>query len=190
MATAQSGQALPDAFLSDIRLEFRKLKKQADDALAQVSEEARSVQIDGEANSIAILMKHVGGNLRSRWERFLEADGEKADRNRDGEFIVSEQDTPGKVNAQWEEGWRIVFASVDALTPSDLSREVIIRAEPWPVVRAILRSLTHTAAHVGQIVLLAKHLQGAQWHTLSIARGQSEQFNREMIARFKAGGAA
>jgi hypothetical protein len=171
--------AVAEAFLVEVRNEFRALKKQADAALSQVTPDALFAQLDGEANSLAMVVKHMGGNLRSRWTDFLTSDGEKPDRHRDNEFVIRDSDTPEALRESWELGWECVIGTVDALTPGDLSKDVSIRRERLPVMRAIVRALTHAAGHVGQIVLLAKHAQGTDWRTLSIARGASEQANRD-----------
>ena len=177
--------ATTDALIiEELRLEARKLKQQADQALTQVDEAGFFARIDHDANSIAVLVKHVGNNLRSRWTDFYTADGEKPDRRRDGEFELSAEDTRERLTACWETGWSRLFATLDAMTPADLDRSVAIRCEPHSVPRAALRSLTHAAGHIGQIVLLARHTRGEQWATLSIPRGQSEQFNERMRAQF------
>jgi hypothetical protein len=163
-------------FLDDIQLQYRKLKDQADRAVAQVSDAEFFTAIDGEANSIAIIMKHIAGNMRSRWTDFLTSDGEKPDRDRDREFVAERADSRADVLARWEDGWRLALDSIGALTPADVSRTVTVRGEPHTVLQALLRQLTHYAAHVGQIVLLAKHLAGPRWQTLSIPRGKSKEF--------------
>ena len=163
-------------YLDDTRLQLRKLKEQAEKAIAQIDDQHFFALLDPDANSIAIVMKHVAGNMRSRWTDFLTSDGEKPDRNRDGEFIV-EGETRAQVVAAWEEGWKRLFGALEALTPEDLGTTVRIRGEAHTVVEAINRQVTHYAAHVGQIVLLAKHFAGPQWKTLSIPRGQSRQFD-------------
>jgi len=162
-------------FLEDALLEFRKSKRLADGALAQTSDEDLFKAIDGETNPIAIVMKHMSGNMRSRWTNFLTTDGEKPDRNRDDEFVVNAWDTRESLAAAWENGWRCVLESVGALTPGDLARTITIRSEPHTVVQAINRQMTHYAYHTGQIVFLARHFAGARWRSLSIARGESRQ---------------
>jgi Protein of unknown function (DUF1572) len=169
-------------YLDDLRREFRKLKSQAERALSQVSDADFFTNLDTEANSLAVLVKHVGGNLRSRWTDFLTTDGEKPDRRRDSEFVIDPGTTRADLLARWEEGWQRLLSTVDALTPADLSRTVTIRAEPHTVPQALHRSLTHSAYHTGQIVLLAKHWAGDSWQTLSVPRGKSEEFNRKMLA--------
>ena len=167
-------------FLEDALAVFRKYKKLGEDAIAQLGDEEFFALIDAEANSVAIIVKHLAGNMRSRWSDFLTADGEKPDRNREAEFLIEPQTTRAQVLRWWEEGWGYVFAAVEPLQPADLGRTVLIRSEPHTVLKAINRQLTHYAYHVGQIVLLAKHFKSENWKSLSIARGQSETFNRAM----------
>jgi hypothetical protein len=164
-------------FLQDAIGEFRKYKGFADKAIAQVSDADFFHKIDPESNSIAIVMKHISGNLRSRWTDFLTTDGEKPDRNRDAEFEREGEDSRESIVARWEAGWRTLFAAVEPLTDDDLKRTVTIRGEPHSVVQAINRQMTHYAGHIGQIVLLAKHFAGARWRTLSIPRGKSRDFD-------------
>lgn len=163
------------AYLDDCLLQLKKLKKQAERAIAQVTDEHFFATLDSESNSIALIMKHIAGNMRSRWTDFLTTDGEKPNRNRDSEFEQSTEDTREKILAAWENGWAITFAAISALKPEDLSRTVMIRKEPHSVMEAINRQLTHYSAHVGQIVLLAKHYAGANWKTLSVPRGKSKE---------------
>ena len=158
------------AYLDDVRDQFRKLKKLAEGANAQVTDDQLTVTLDEEANSIAILMKHMAGNLRSRFTDFLTTDGEKPDRNRDGEFEIDTPPDRAAVMDDWERGWAVLFAALDALTPGDLLRDVYIRGERHSVIRALDRQMTHHAYHVGQIVLLAKHLNSSTWKTLSMPR--------------------
>ncbi|MEP6472039.1 MAG: DUF1572 family protein [Acidobacteriota bacterium] len=164
-------------YLADALSEFRKYKTFAEKALAQVSDEDWFRRIDPESNSVALVVKHLSGNLRSRWTDFLTTDGEKPDRNRDAEFEEEDADTKEALLARWETGWRLLFAALDPLTDDDLQRTVTIRGEPHTVLQAITRQLTHYASHVGQVVFLAKHLAGARWQTLSIPRGKSRQFD-------------
>lgn len=165
-----------DAWLPDALRELRKYKAMAERATAQLPDEAWFRRLDPETNSVAIVMKHMAGNMRSRWTDFLTSDGEKPDRRRDGEF-EDEDDTPASVRARWEDGWRLVFAALEPLEGSDLERTVTIRGEPHTVRQAIQRQLTHYAYHVGQIVLLAKHLVGADFDSLSIPRGKSAELD-------------
>jgi hypothetical protein len=150
--------------------EYRRLKERADVAVGRLSDQQFFRALDPESNSVALLLKHVGGNLRSRWTDFLHADGEKADRDRDAEFELGEGDTRLAVLGRWEEGWRALFAALEALRPADLERAVRIRGEQVGAVDALFRNLAHTAQHVGQILLLAKHLVGPGWESLSIPR--------------------
>jgi hypothetical protein len=163
-------------WLEDIAAQFRKMRSLAEGAVAQVSDEELFRQIDGESNSIATVMRHVAGNLRSRFTDFLTTDGEKPDRNRDGEFEMPPGTTRATVIADWNLGFSRLEASLAALTPGDLLKEVDISGVRHTVVQALHRSLAHTSMHVGQIVLLAKHLRGESWRTLSVPRGQSQQF--------------
>lgn len=169
-----------DLFLHDIRIQARKLKELADKALAQVRDEHLAVTLDPESNSLATIILHMAGNLRSRWTDFLTTDGEKPNRNRDAEFDPPEGTTRLHLYAQWEEGWLRLIETLDNLTAEDLSKTVFIRSEPHTVVQAINRGITHTAYHVGQIVLLAKHLTGGEWQTLSIPRGKSQEFTQAL----------
>ena len=166
--------------------EFEKIKKLADKAIEQLSDEQLHVTIDPESNSVAVIMRHMAGNMRSRWVNFLTSDGEKPDRMRDGEFEDPRQSRADLI-AEWEHGWRCLFEAITPLTDADLARTVMIRSEPHSVYKAMSRQVAHYAGHAYQILFLAKHLQGAKWTTLSIPRGQSEEFNRRMLAKMKAG---
>ncbi|MBI2362990.1 MAG: DUF1572 family protein [Elusimicrobia bacterium] len=141
---------------------------------------------DAQFNSIAILMKHLAGNMRSRATDFLTTDGEKPDRNRDTEFVIDAEDTQDSLQARWERGWGILFDSLESLKPEDLGKTVFIRGEPYSVIRALNRQLAHCAYHVGQIVLLSTSLTGTTWQSLSIPRGKSEEFNAEMRRKWEA----
>jgi uncharacterized protein DUF1572 len=162
-------------YIDDTVLQLNKLKGQAEKAIGQVDDEQFFATLDPEANSIAIIMKHLAGNMRSRWTDFLTSDGEKPDRNRDGEFEIASNDTRAQVLAAWEDGWARVLSAVSSLKPDDLAKKVRIRGEEHTVVEAINRQVSHYSAHVGQIVLLAKHYAGAGWKTLSIPRGKSRE---------------
>ena len=164
-------------YIDDCLLQLTKLKALADKALAQIDPEHIFAVLDPEANSIAMLMQHMAGNMRSRWTDFLSTDGEKPDRDRDREFIITADDTHAKILSMWEEGWRRTFGALSSLTPEDLDRTIRIRGEAHTVVEAINRQMTHYAAHVGQIVLLAKHYAGPNWQSLSIPRGRSRDFD-------------
>jgi uncharacterized protein DUF1572 len=163
-------------YLDDSLQQLRKLKTQADKAITQTSDEHFFATLDPEANSIALIMKHMAGNMRSRWTDFLTTDGEKPDRHRDREFETGAGDTRGSITAQWEEGWARVLNTIALLAPDDLSKTVYVRGEAHSVLEAINRQTSHYSAHVGQIVLLAKHYAGAKWETLSIPRGKSNEF--------------
>jgi hypothetical protein len=169
-----------DLFLQDVRIQARKLKELADKALAQVRDEDLTVVLDPESNSLAMIVQHLAGNLRSRWTDFLTSDGEKPDRNRDAEFEGHHGTTRAGLLADWEDGWGCLIGTLESLTAEDLGKTVLIRSEPHTAVQAINRGLTHTAYHVGQIVLLSKHFASASWQTLSIPRKQSRQFTDEM----------
>jgi hypothetical protein len=181
--------ALDTTVIAEWRGEARRYKELAEQALAQVDDAAFFTMLDAEANSLALIVKHVGGNLRSRWTDVYGSDGEKPDRRRDLEFEREPGDTRQALMARWDEGWACLLGALDAMTPADLGRTVVIRAEPHTMPRAVLRSLMHTASHVGQIVLLAKHFC-SEWKSLSIPRGRSEDVNAAMRARFARGGSA
>jgi Protein of unknown function (DUF1572) len=161
-------------WLADVRVQFEKIKRLVEGALAQARDEQLNVAIDAESNSLTVIVKHMAGNLRSRFTDFLTTDGEKPDRDRDAEFEAeSELDGPAArqtIMERWERGWQILFTALDALTPADLERDVTIRGERHTVVQALNRQLTHHAYHAGQIVFLAKHLNASEWRTLSMPR--------------------
>ena len=163
-------------FLENARFETRRLKDLAEKAIAQVEDDSLLHHaLDAESNSIAVVMQHLGGNLSSRWTRFLETDGEKPDRHRDREFEPSPALARHELMEIWERGWSRCFESLDSLTPDDLSKTVRIRGEEHSVPQAIQRQIVHSAYHVGQIVFLAKHLASAHWTSLSIPRGGSQK---------------
>jgi hypothetical protein len=175
---------LTGLFLDELRGECRRYKEMADQALAQVDDAAFFATLDAESNSLALIVKHLANNLTSRWTDFYTTDGEKPDRQRDREFEIEPGDTRASLMAKWAAGWACLFAVTDTMTPADAARTVTIRYEPHTVPRAVVRALAHLALHIGQIVMLAKHGQGANWKTLTIARGQSEQANAAMRAKF------
>jgi len=160
---------------------FRYYKRLAERAMTQVTDEQLFTVLDCEANSIAIIVKHMAGNMRSRWTDFLTTDGEKPDRNRDSEFETPPETRAGLV-ALWEAGWKICLGALDSLTDADLTRTITIRTEPHSVMQAINRQVGHYAHHVGQIVFLAKHFAGANWQTLSVPRKKSADFNQRVAA--------
>jgi hypothetical protein len=151
--------------------------------MAQVSDPQLFEAIDPEANSIAVIVKHLHGNMRSRWTNFLTTDGEKPDRQRDGEFEMSPQASRDDVMRWWDEGWAAVFSALAGLTAGDVGATVRVRGEALSVMAAILRQIDHYAQHVGQIVLLAKHARGEAWQSLSIPRGKSEEYLRQLTER-------
>ena len=167
--------------------ELQKIKKLADKSIAQLSDAQLHATLDPDANSVAVLMRHMAGNMRSRWIDFLASDGEKPNRMRDQEF-----EDPGQsreeLMAEWEHGWQCVFDALSPLGDADLQRTVMIRGEAHSVYKAISRQVAHYSGHAYQILLLAKHMLGPNWKTLSIPRGQSEEFNRRMLAKLKAEG--
>lgn len=161
--------AIDAGYLDDVRAQFRKLKKLAEDAVAQLRDEELLVTLDPESNGVAVVMRHMAGNLRSRFTDFLTTDGEKPDRNRDAEFELAHA-TRASIVEDWERGWSVLFAALDALGAADLDRDVFIRGERHSVVQALNRQMTHHAYHVGQVVFLAKHFRSSDWRTLSIPR--------------------
>lgn len=167
-------------FLKESIEEFRKIKGLADRALAQIDEAQFFHLLDPETNPPALIVKHLAGNLRSRWSDFLTTDGEKPDRRRDREFELEPEDTRESLMRRWEDGWAILLAELELLSAADMTKVVTIRCEPHTVTKAIVRQLAHYGYHAGQIVQLCKHLRAGDWQTLSVARGRSEEFNREM----------
>ena len=163
-------------YLEEARRQLRGHKRMGEGAMAQLRDEDFFVTLDPEANSVAILVKHLAGNMRSRFTDFLTTDGEKPDRFRDREFEITGATTRADVMKWWEEGWACVFGAIDPLQPEDVMRTVTIRGEPHTVLQAINRQIAHYAQHIGQIVFLAKHLRSIEWKTLSIPRGKSEEF--------------
>ena len=169
------------SYLTDSLDLFRYYKNLAERAMAQVSDEQLVTVLDDEANSIAVIVKHMAGNMRSRWTDFLISDGEKPDRNRDTEF----EDAPATreaVLAVWEAGWQRLFNALESLSDADLQRTVTIRGEAHSVMQAINRQVAHYSYHCGQIVLLAKHFKHAEWKSLSVPRKRSAEFNRRVHA--------
>src|SRR6266704_5025842 len=160
---------------------FRYYKKLGEGAMEQVPHEQLFEALDEEMNSIAIIVKHMAGNMRSRWTDFLTSDGEKPDRNRDTEFVAPPA-TRDDLLRLWNEGWERVFEALEPLSDSDLERKVMIRGEPHSVMQAINRQIAHYSYHVGQIVFLAKHFKGSDWKSLTVPRNKSAQFNRKVLA--------
>lgn len=174
--TMTSDDALARHCLADFVRTFRNYKAFGDGALKQVSDADLHTLIDPDANSIAIIVKHLAGNFRSRFTDFLTTDGEKPGRDRDAEFEMPVRASRAEVIADWESGWAIALASVGSLVPEDLTRTVTIRSEPFLVVEALNRLANHAAYHVGELVLLAKHFAGPAWTSLTIPKGQSRAF--------------
>lgn len=176
-------------YLEEARRQLHGHKRMGEGAMNQLQDAEFFVTLDPESNSIAILVKHLAGNMRSRFTDFLTSDGEKPDRFRDREFEITANTTRAEVMDWWEEGWGIVFAAIDALKPEDVMRLVPIRGEPHTVLQAINRQIAHYAQHLGQIVFLAKHLRSKEWKTLSIPRGKSEEFkdHKALKAKFERG---
>jgi hypothetical protein len=173
-------------YLKDALASFRNYKKMAERAMEQVSGEEFFRRIDEESNSIAVIVKHIAGNQKSRWTDFLTSDGEKNFRNRDTEFEMFDE-TRESLMRFWDEGWQTLFSAIENLTADDFSRFVTIRGEPHTIIEAINRQLTHYAYHVGQITFLAKHFRSKDWKTLSVPRGRSAEFNK-FLAEKKASG--
>lgn len=165
---------------------FRNYKRMAERAMEQVSDEEFMTAIDAEANSIGTIVKHIAGNLLSRWSDFLTADGEKPNRNRDTEFELI-GDTRASLMEFWERGWEELFNALLPLTVDDFSRTVTIRGETHTIIEAINRQLSHYAYHIGQIVLLAKHFRLSDWKTLSIPKNRSDEFNKYLADKQEAG---
>jgi hypothetical protein len=172
-----------DVTIDAFRGEFESLHALALKALSQVDDEAFFRAIDGDANSPALLVKHVGGNLRSRWTDVFTTDGEKPDRDRDGEFDREPGDTRASLMARWDAGWAALRATLASARADDLGRVVTVRGEPHTFARALTRSLAHTSGHVHQLVMLCRHWQGPAWRTPSIPRGQSARYRPGDSAR-------
>ena len=177
---------LAESYLTDALLRFRGIKRLGDGACAQVSDEEFFRTLDPESNSIALILKHVAGNMRSRWTDFLTSDGEKPDRRRDLEFVF-EGENRKSIMESWEAAWACFFATLDSLKPEDLTRTITIRHKPYIVLAAINRQLEHYGYHVGQIVFLAKHFRSSAWRSLSIARSESGAFNEGMREKYEKG---
>src|SRR5712672_4347880 len=163
-------------YLDEVRRQMRGYKRMGEGAMTQLRDDDFFLTLDPESNSVAILVKHLAGNMRSRFTDFLTSDGEKPDRFRDHEFEVSGATTRAEVMKWWEEGWNCVFDAIDSLMPEDVIRTVTVRDQPHTVLQAINRQIAHYAQHNGQIVFLCKHLRSGEWKTLNIPRGKSEEF--------------
>ena len=169
------------SYVTDATRVLRYYKHLGERAIAQASDDALTITLDAESNSIALIVKHLYGNMRSRWTDFLTSDGEKPDRNRDTEF-ESPAATRDQLIAQWEAGWKYLFDALAALTDADLNRKVLIRSEPHSVIQAINRQVAHYSYHVGQIVFLAKHFASENWTTLTVPRGKSAEVTAKIRA--------
>jgi len=174
-------------YLDEAQRQLRGHMRMGEAAMAQLTEEDFFVTLDPESNSVAILVNHIAGNMRSRFTDFLTTDGEKPNRFRDREFEIHPGTTRADVMRWWDEGWAIVFSALESLQPEDLMRTVTIRGEPHTVLQAVNRQIAHYAQHLGQIVFLAKHLRWNHWKTLSIPRGKSEEFKRASSLNFEKG---
>jgi hypothetical protein len=163
-------------YVDEARRQMRGHKRLAESAMAQLKDEQLFVTLDPDSNSVAVLVKHMSGNMRSRFTDFLTTDGEKPDRCRDKEFELDRATTRAELMKLWEEGWARVFAAIDSLKPEDVMRTVTIRGEAHTVLQAVNRQIAHYAHHTGQIIFLAKHLRSSEWKTLSIPRGESENY--------------
>ena len=170
-------QSIGQHYLEDALRTLREYKKLAERAFAQLSDEDFFRTIDDESNSIAVIIKHIAGNMLSRWTDFLTTDGEKPERNRDMEFVMLPETTKDQMLAYWEQGWKCTFEALEPLTPDDLMRTVRIRGEDHTVVQAINRQIAHYANHIGQIVYLAKHFKSSEWQSLSVPKNKSAEFN-------------
>ncbi len=169
------------SYIEDSTALLEHYKKLAEGAMAQVSDEQLFIALDDEMNSIAIVVKHMAGNMRSRWVNFLTSDGEKPDRDRDTEF-VSPPSTRDGVMKVWNDGWGYIFDALKPLRDTDLERTVTIRGEPHSVMQAINRQIAHYPYHIGQIVFLAKHFKGSGWKSLTVPRNKSAEFNQKVLA--------
>lgn len=172
-----SSEAIVQNYLEDAISSLRAYKKLADKAVAQLQDDELFVAPDEESNSIAVIMKHMAGNMFSRWTDFLTSDGEKPNRNRDMEFVIEAQTTKDDVLAYWERGWACVFEALGPLRLEDFEKKVTIRGEEHTIVEAINRQLMHYSYHIGQMVFLAKHFRSTEWKSLSIPRNKSAEFN-------------
>lgn len=164
-------------YLQDVVRQLRKYRALAEAAIEQIDDDAFFAVASGESTSVAIIMKHLAGNMRSRWTRFLESDGEKPDRDRDGEFVIASDESRSDIEAAWAAGWARALETIDSLAPADLERSVRIRGEPHTALQAINRQVTHYAYHVGQIVLLCRRAVGPAWRWLSIPPGKSREYD-------------
>ena len=185
-----TAQSIGEHFIADALKSFRDYKKLAERAFEQIDEADLFRTIDDESNSIAVNMKHMAGNMFSRWTDFLTTDGEKPNRERDMEFVMLPETTKADIVAYWEKGWQCVFDAIEPLTADDLMRIVKIRGQDHTVVRAINRQIAHYSYHVGQIVYLAKHFKAGNWQTLSVPKNKSAEFNKYLEEKMKSAASA
>jgi hypothetical protein len=168
------------SYIEDSLALFRQYKRLAEGAMEQVSDEQLLARLDAETNSIAMIVKHLTGNMRSRWTDFLTTDGEKPDRDRDREFVDPPASRKALTDA-WEDDWARLFKALEPLSEADLARTVTIRGEAHSVMQAINRQVAHYSLHVGQIVILAKHFARDRWEPLSVGKNRSAEFNRQVV---------
>jgi hypothetical protein len=180
-----SDQSLAQHYLTDALQTFRDQKRLAERAFTQISDKDFFATLDPESNSIAVNMKHMAGNMLSRWTDFLTTDGEKPNRERDMEFVILPDTGRADLLAFWEKGWHSVFAALEPLGPDDLMHTVLIRGQEHTVLQAINRQIAHYSYHVGQIVYLAKHFKSSEWQTLSVPRNKSAEFNAFLEHKMK-----
>ena len=178
-------QSLAQHYLADALQTFRDQKKLAERAFAQITDEDFFAALDQESNSVAVNIKHMAGNMLSRWTDFLTTDGEKPNRDRDMEFVILPDAGRADLLAYWDRGWQCVFDAIEVLSPDDLLRTVLIRGQEHTVLQAINRQITHYAYHTGQIVYLAKHFKAGDWQTLSVPRNRSAEFNAQLEKKMK-----
>ncbi|MEO8663967.1 MAG: DUF1572 family protein [Ignavibacteria bacterium] len=176
-------QTIGKHYLENAITEFRKLKQLGDKSFHQIKDEDFFRSPDEESNSIAIIVRHMSGNMISRWTDFLTTDGEKENRNRDEEFEKLFYTDKDDIQSRWERGWKCLFDSLNSLSEKDLMSEIRIRDQPMSVIEAINRQLTHYGYHLGQIVYIAKHLEGDNWKSLSVPKGGSKEFNEKLKRR-------
>lgn len=176
---------LSTRYLDEVFRSLRGHKRLADDSIAQLSDQQFFALPSPESNSVAIIVKHMAGNMRSRFTNFLTTDGEKPDRNRDQEFLTTSETTRQQLLQWWEQNWQLFFDTINSLQPDDLERIVTVRGQPHSVLQALNRAVSHCAYHTGQIAFLAKHWKGAEWKSLSVPKGQSEQFNAKLFAKYQ-----
>jgi hypothetical protein len=184
--TTSDFDALGNSFLTDTRQRFASMKTSVERAAAQVSDTQFFKPLEEDGNSIALLMKHMSGNLESRFTDFLTSDGEKPTRDRDAEFVHEAGDTREVILAKWERGWNALWGALDSVSTGDLLQTVRIRGEPHTVVQALLRQVAHQSMHAGQVIILARHWAGPEWKTLSIPRGKSKEFEARMREKQRA----